>query len=64
MYLEYDWAFNVYRPRLGDTFTSINGMLSFESLDDAKWHLKACKLKLGRKTDSRTWKIISEGDEP
>jgi rubredoxin len=57
MFLEYDWTFNVYRPRLGDTFTDVRGERSWESLADAKWALKLCGLKLGRKTDSRTWAI-------
>lgn len=57
MYLEYDWTFNVYRPRVGNVFTSVNGCRSFESLDDAKQNLGWCKLKLGRKTDTRTWSI-------
>lgn len=57
MYLEYDWTFNVYRPRFGTTFTAIADYQSFESLEDAKSVLGWCKLKLGRKTDSRTWKI-------
>jgi hypothetical protein len=57
MYREYDWTFNVYRPRIGDTFTSVNGMRSFESLDDAKQVLRWCNLRLGKKTDTRTWRI-------
>lgn len=57
MYLEYDWTFNVYRPRLGSVFTSIAGQLSFESLCEAKQVLAWRGLKLGNKTDSRTWSI-------
>jgi hypothetical protein len=57
MFLEYDWTFNVYRPRLGDTFTDVRSERSWESLAAAKWALKLCGLKLGRKTDSRTWAI-------
>jgi hypothetical protein len=57
MFLEYDWCFNVYRPRLGDVFTSVNGWRSFETLADARYELGLVKLKLGKKTDSRTWRI-------
>lgn len=58
MFLEYDWTFSVYRPRLGaSTFTDILGARSFESRDDAKAALAAAGLKLGKKTDSRTWAI-------
>lgn len=59
MYLEYDWAFGVYRPRFGDTFTGIRGVTFYESLPAAKKHLAQCGLSLGRKTDTRTWQIIS-----
>ena len=59
MYLEFDWTFNVYRPRFGDTFIDVRGVRSWESLKDAKWDLAVCKLKLGKKTDSRTWEIIT-----
>jgi hypothetical protein len=60
MYLEYDWAFDLYRPRLGDVFTSIRGVLSFPNLECAKFALDRAGLKLGRKTDTRTWEIISK----
>jgi hypothetical protein len=58
MFLEYDWAFNVYRPRFGDTFIDVRGERSWESLNAAKSALNLCGLKLGRKTDSRTWEIV------
>jgi hypothetical protein len=57
MFLEYDWTFNVYRPRFGDRFIAFRGWYSFESLDHARCELGYAGLKLGRKTDSRTWKI-------
>jgi len=57
MFLEYDWTFGVYKPRFGNTFTSVNGFHSFASMDEAKQHLAACKLQLGKKTDTRTWQI-------
>ena len=59
MYLEYDWTFNVYRPRFGASFTDVRGERSWESMSAAKWALKLCGLKVGRKTDSRTWEIIA-----
>lgn len=59
MFLEYDWAFNVYRPRLGSTFTDIRGHRSFVTLDEAKRVLKSCGLVLAGKSASRTWKIAA-----
>jgi hypothetical protein len=60
MYLEYNWTACVYQPRFGDTFTSVNGLRSYDSLATAKQELAIVKLKLGRKTDTRTWEIIAE----
>jgi hypothetical protein len=60
MFLEYNWTAQVYQPRFGDSFTSVNGFRSFESIEEAKQVLGWCRLKLGKKTDSRTWEIISE----
>ena len=57
MYLEYDWSFNVYRPRFGHAFISFRGERSWPSLENAKEALRLAGCKLGRKTDSRTWKI-------
>lgn len=59
MFLEYDWTFGVYRPRFGDTFTGIRGVTFYDTLAQAKRHLATCGLKLGAKTDSRTWRIES-----
>jgi hypothetical protein len=61
MYLEYDWTFNVYRPRFGDVFIAVNGLRSYETMADAKAELAIAKLKVGKKTDSRTWKIEGRG---
>ncbi len=63
MHLEYDWTFNVYRPRFGHVFTSVNGCYSFETFEDAKQNLTWCKLALGKKTDTRSWAIISKQGE-
>jgi len=57
MFLEYDWTFNVYRPRFGSTFTDVRGWRSFDSWQQAKDVLSQCGLKIGRKTDTRTWAI-------
>lgn len=60
MYLEYDWTFNVYRPRFGNTFTNIRGQRSFETKAEAKEALRLAGLRLGKKTDSRTWVIEND----
>ena len=59
MFLEFDWTFNVYRPRFGDRFTDVRGERSFETLKDARWALRMAGLRLGDKTNSRTWRIVS-----
>ena len=56
-YIEYDWTFNVYRFRFGDTFTDCQGVRSLDTLQDWRDYLPMCGFKLGRKTDSRTWSI-------
>jgi hypothetical protein len=61
MFLEYDWTFCVYRARLGQVFTDVRGERSWPSLKDAKAALAHCSLKLGKKTDSRTWAIVAAG---
>jgi hypothetical protein len=53
--LEYDWTSNTYRSRLGDAFTLIEH--SFETLAAARLHLRSAGLRLGTKTDPRTWRI-------
>lgn len=57
MFLEYDWVSNTYKPRFGQTFIAVNGWLSFETLNIARDELSIVKLRLGKKTDSRTWRI-------
>lgn len=59
MYLEYDWTFGIFRPRFGDTFTGIRGVTFYDTMKQAKEHLASCGLALGKKTDSRTWEIIT-----
>lgn len=59
MFVEYDWSFNVYRFRFGQVFTDILGYRYADSMADAKLILAQAKLKLGRKTDSRTWEIVA-----
>lgn len=58
MFVEYDWTFNVYRFRFGDTFTDWRGFRSLPSLSEVKALLGEAGCKLGRKTDSRTWAIV------
>ena len=62
MYLEFDWAFSVYRPRFGDSFTDIDGYRSFADLAEARYVLRSCKLALGSKTDSCTWRIVNAAE--
>lgn len=57
MFLEFDWTGCVYRPRFGRTFTEVGGCRFFVSLAEARDVLASCRLKLGPKTDTRTWKI-------
>lgn len=57
MHIEYDWMTSTYKPRFGDTFIDIDGQRSFDSLDDVKAALSRRGLRLGRKTDTRTWAI-------
>lgn len=57
MYLEYDWTFGVYRPRFRGVFTEINGYHFFQDMEEAKWVLRLRGLRVGKKTDSRSWRI-------
>lgn len=59
MYLEYDWTSGVYRPRFGSVFTDFRGWYSFGSLKEAREVLTQCGCRLGRKTDTRSWQILS-----
>ncbi|MGH7024178.1 MAG: hypothetical protein ACREEB_11395 [Caulobacteraceae bacterium] len=59
MFLEYDWTFNVYRPRFGAAFIDVRGERSWPSLAEAKAALADAGLTLGAKTDSRSWRIES-----
>ncbi len=61
MFMEYDWTFDCYRFRFGDSFTDVLGWRYAETKEDAKAMLASAKLKLGRKTDTRTWKIEAIG---
>jgi hypothetical protein len=59
MYMEYDWAFGCYRFRFGDRFIDVRDYRSASSKEEAEWILSTAGLKLGRKTDSRTWAIVA-----
>ncbi len=61
-FLEYDWTYNVYRPRFGKSFISVDGHRYFDSLEQAKQVLARRKLRLGRKTDTRTWAVEIDAD--
>jgi hypothetical protein len=58
MFLEYNWTACCYQARFGDTFTDIRGERSWNSFNEAKAAIEAAGLKIGRKTDSRTWEIV------
>lgn len=60
MFIEYDWTFNVYRPRFGDTFIAFRGERSWTSLQDARDALQMAGMKLGEKTDTHTWSVELE----
>jgi hypothetical protein len=55
MFLEFDWASNTYRSRLSDALMSSEH--SFGTLADARHPLHLVGLRVGAKTDSRTWRI-------
>lgn len=63
MYLEYEPMTNTFRPRFGDRFIDVRGVRSYYTMAEAREQLKACGLKVGRKTDSRTWKIVTDDSE-
>jgi hypothetical protein len=53
MFLEIDWTSNTYRSHLGGAFTSH----TFETLAAARHDLRLIGLRLGAKSDERTWRI-------
>ena len=59
MFLEFDWTYGVYRARFGSVWTDIRGVSTWDNLKDVKFDLERAGLKLGRKTDSRTWEIVA-----
>jgi hypothetical protein len=57
MSLEYDWTSNTYLSRLGGAFPPIDGWRSLETLAAARHQLRLVGLRLGTKTDARTWRV-------
>jgi hypothetical protein len=55
MSLEFDWASNAYRARLGDALMSIEH--SFGTLAAARHGLHLIGLRIGAKIDGRTWRV-------
>ncbi len=55
MFLEYDWASGTYHSHLCGAFTLIEH--SFETLAAARHALRLIGLRIGAKTDARTWRI-------
>lgn len=60
MYAEYDWTYGVYRVRFGHTFIDFRGYRSFSSKEELTQVLEWANCRLGRKTDSRSWEIVSQ----
>jgi hypothetical protein len=54
MFLEFDWTSDAYRLHLGNRVTSSH---SFETLPAARHALRLVGLRVGIKTDPRTWPI-------
>jgi hypothetical protein len=52
MCLEFDWTSNTYRSHLGGEFEH-----AFETLAAARRDLRVIGLRIGTKTDPRTWRI-------
>lgn len=57
LFVEYDWSYNVYRMRFGDTFIDCRGEKSWPDKATLKDALARAGLKLGDKTDTRTWRV-------
>ena len=55
MFLEYDWIFRAYRLHLGGGY--VGKEHSFETLADARRDLRLIGLRIGAKTDPRTWQV-------
>src|ERR1700722_208377 len=55
MFLEYDWTSNTYRSHLCGASTSVAH--SFETLAASRHALHLIGLRIGDKTDERTWRI-------
>ena len=55
MFLEYDWTSNTYRSHLCGAGTSVAH--SFETLAASRHALHLIGLRIGDKTDERTWRI-------
>jgi hypothetical protein len=60
MFLEFDWTSNTFRSHLGEGFTEKPH--AFETLAAARHDLRLIGLRLGAKTDGRTWRV--EFQEP
>lgn len=58
LFLEYNWTAGVFAFRIGESFTDFRGVRSWPTLADAIDAFAAAGMKLGRKTDSRTWPVI------
>lgn len=57
LFIEYNWTTERYIPRFGSLPTSINNERSWATLAEADAALRKRGLRIGRKTDTRTWLI-------
>jgi hypothetical protein len=58
-YIEYDWTCDVWKFRIGDTFTDFQGRRSWKSFRDAKAFFTTRNFTL-IKTDTRTWRVTAK----
>ncbi len=59
MYAEYDWTSICYRVRFGHSFISLaNGERYWPTRSALDGALRTNGLRLGKRTDSRTWEVL------
>ncbi len=59
MFIEFDWTYGCFRCRFGQVWTSFQGVSTWDNLKDVRFDLERGGCKLGKKTDSRTWEVLS-----
>ena len=58
IFIELDWTVGVYRFRIGQSFTDFRGVRSLPSLKEWRAFLAEHGMRIGTKTDSRTWRVV------